>query len=217
MSLKSWKGFVLECGKIVTLPGGRYTDTKNLTILLSLAAQKKARKILELMTAYGDTAVALATVLPDAEVFTFDVSLEDGGPGTDQGNFNEILPRDQVGSAIRATDSEIAKRIHLTIDNGAKLAPLIRKSGPYDIAFIDGNHTWRYVIEDTRLALETVGDKGILVWDDYVQHAVEVVQVIDMLNYRTGDLIALVQGTRMCYVRLDPDKKARMEKAIADL
>ncbi|MGH7395567.1 MAG: class I SAM-dependent methyltransferase [Candidatus Methylomirabilales bacterium] len=202
----AWGAFLEKYGPLVTAPDGPLTWGKNLSVLLTLAARRKPARILELYTAFGHTAVALARAAPEARIFTFDVSLDLGAlpaPGTQR--------TDRVGEMVRASDnSDVRDRIAVTIGREAELPPKVRESGPYGALFVDGNHTFPYVVRDTALALETAEEDAIIVWDDHADHFPDVPRLIALLNLATGDRIVQVGGTWTCYAHLDRELREKL-------
>jgi predicted O-methyltransferase YrrM len=51
-----------------------------------------------------------------------------------------------------------------------------------DAVFIDGDHSKRTVLHDSRLARELIRPGGVIVWHDYDNPAVEVTQALDQLH-----------------------------------
>jgi hypothetical protein len=214
---ESWDLFQSRFGPIVKGPEGRYTLHGELAVLLTLAVRRQPRKILEMFTAYGHTACALAAACTTSEVFAFDVAKELGGYDAHSPFVGEVMSQKDVGSAILNAPEAVRSRIRLTVRNGLELADHIRVSGPYELVFVDGDHTWRHVADDTKLALELASDDAVIVWDDYSSGCPEVARFIDTLNGRSGDPVILVGGTRIGYTILNEEKRRTMRSAISDL
>jgi len=202
--IESWAAFSKKYPIVSDETPVKYTGGRNLSVLLSLAAHFKSGKIAELYTAYGYTAVALAKAVPKARVYAYDVCLE---YGAETPLSNEAMKLSEVGSAIKANPS---LNIELHVAAGKKLSGMILLYGPYDLVFVDGNHSFKCALEDTRLATVTVPPGGVIVWDDYWQHCPGVMELIDRINRQIGDPIILVEGTRVCYTVLDKPKKDKL-------
>jgi hypothetical protein len=198
-----------------------YTGGNDLAVVLALAQKRRPEKVLEMYTALGHTAAALAWTLPEATVYAYDTTQElgvwpyPGNGGKPTGA--EVPTADEVGRAIKALPPEVRERVHLGVHGPDDLHREIRAQGPYDFVFIDGNHSWRGVAEDTRVALDVVDEQAVLVWDDYWTPCYEVMRFIDVLNWRTADSIILVENTRVCYCWLTKAKYRMLKRAIADL
>lgn len=222
--IEPWQKFLELHGHIVSRRSGRWTSGLELESLLTLSARMNRSKLLELSCAEGDTAVALAEANPEATVFAFDVALELGGSDFDHYRSSEVRSVDVVGSAIRAAPPSVRERIHFRALPGHDIPRVVRALAPYDLIYIDGRHDWRFVAEDTKLAVYTATDGAVLVWDDYWEHCPEVRHFIDILNGRLGPVTGIpngpiknVEGTRLCYVELHRELRQRLEYAVEDL
>jgi predicted O-methyltransferase YrrM len=71
---------------------------------------------------------------------------------------------------------------------------------PCDAAFIDGDHSERVVTHDSELARALVRPGGMIIWHDYVNHAVEVTRVLDRLSF-DGWPIQAVEKTWLAFCR----------------
>jgi len=71
-----------------------------------------------------------------------------------------------------------------------------------DMVFIDADHSYDHVKQDTEIAREAMGDKpAIIVWHDYnfPEIGEGVTRYIDECNTRDGDRICHVIGTHVCF------------------
>jgi hypothetical protein len=139
-----------------------------LIAMAKLVRKHQPHKILEIGTFDGRTTLNLAANAPDdAKVYTLD------------------LPREQMDEAaltLLETDrTHVDKdasglRFHGTA-HGEKITQLFGDSatfdfGPYagqiDFMFVDGAHSYEYVIADTKTALKlTSGRNAVILWHDY--------------------------------------------------
>jgi predicted O-methyltransferase YrrM len=214
---QTWSEFEQAFGPVVPGGPGRYTGGKNLSMLLTLCGKHDPVRILEISTAYGHTSVAIVRSISHARVYTFDVCKEYGGYDSHSPYVHEIMSKDEVGSVIRALQDDSRERIDSVVARAGDLPYEIRLRAPYELAFVDGDHTWRRVVNDTKLALETLTDTGTIVWDDYQEPCPEIIHFIELMNWRTGGLITLVEETRMGYTILTKEKKAKLASALSDL
>lgn len=68
----------------------------------------------------------------------------------------------------------------------------------YDVVFIDGDHSFRAVDHDTRLALQVLEPNGIIIWHDY--HNLGTVDVKPFLDmYAQEQKLVHVIGTWLVY------------------
>lgn len=219
---QSLEGFRREWGSPLPVAEckAHYTAGRDLSIMLTMAKRWKPSKVLELSCAYGDTAVNLAGVLPsESRVFAFDVCREMGTriPPTSESNHHEILPRSEVGSSIQKAPEGIREKIHLFVARGEDISTFVKATHPYDFAYIDGGHTWRFVANDTKLVLETSTPDAVIVWDDYWDRCPEVRHFLNLLNRRVGNLLVFVEGSKLCYIVLNEEKRRKLQGAVDDL
>lgn len=213
----SWDKFSKRYGPVVVAPPGRYTLGRELSTLLTLAVYRQPAKILEMFTAYGHTACALAAACPESQVHAFDVCREKGGYDAESPFSGEVMSESDVGAAIRNAPDEVRARVNLVIEDGALLRKYIHNLAPYHFIYIDGDHTWRRVRGDTALALEVATDDATLVWDDYWKHCPDVVRFIDSVNREAGDFVTQVNDTRMCYTTLTKEIRQRLGEIVVAL
>jgi hypothetical protein len=130
------------------MPRGSWsTPTQDIVMLLKLALCVKPRRLLEIGSFRGYTALYLAqNVGAEASIVTVDRYSEHG-------------------EAYRETPE--AGRIERRI---GEIAPaLFAEDAPasYDLIFIDADHTYEGVRRDTELSLPLVSPGGYIVWHDY--------------------------------------------------
>lgn len=72
--------------------------------------------------------------------------------------------------------------------------------GPFDVAFIDGDHGYLAVMKDFVLAKRVVRPGGIIIFHDYQNPTVQVTEALDRL-YEGGIHIEHVRGTWLAFCR----------------
>ena len=160
--------------------------------LLAVAKSINARRVLEIGTYDGFTALNLVANLPEGgEVATVD--LPEGADQTElraQGISNAATG-DIIGSMYR-NEPERAKIKEVRADSSQlewkELAPKI------DLIFVDGCHDYQYVLKDSMNAIASVKSGGVIFWHDYGQ-AVDVTQVLDELAKKHP--VRAIKGTRL--------------------
>jgi predicted O-methyltransferase YrrM len=215
----TWRRFVAYTGGYrVRLPStdeGKYTKGETLTAVLRLAMMHNGDHLAEIGTAYGATTVKLAHACPASRVSTFDVCL-DLVPNNPSPYAEEVPPRSLAGVQIKEQPIQVRDRITAILEHPSTLRERVRELGPYGMIFIDGDHTWRSLIEDTRVALECVTPGSTIVWDDYTTSG-EIHAALDIINHRCWDRVVYVNKTRLCYASMDEDLLPQMRKAVVDL
>src|SRR5207253_9135364 len=65
-------------------------------------------------------------------------------------------------TAIRGTSANAHEA--LKHRKGRQVGPIL---GSFDLAFIDGDHGYETVKRDTEIALDLIGEDGVIAWHDY--------------------------------------------------
>jgi len=173
----------------------------------AIARSLQAKKVLEIGTYDGNSALVLAANShEEALVVTVDLP-PDWDPAKDQGTLAfssepiNLTDRSQLGSQIR--EHPAATRVKQvfgdsgTIDWG-------KLGGPFDLIFIDGCHSEKYVESDTRNALQQLAPGGIVVWHDYGMIP-DVSTVVDRFARELSTLkFAALEGTRLAMAIRNP-------------
>jgi SAM-dependent methyltransferase len=173
---------------------GTSLDVNEIIVLAAIAKFSNAKRIVEIGTFNGNTALNLAVNSPDdATVVTIDLPPTwNGGLAIDvpQGAKN-VTDRGKIGAQYRNTP--YANKIKQVYADSATL-DWSEMQVPFDMAFIDGCHYYDYVEADTRNLLRNLKAGGILVWHDYGEYR-DVSQVVD----ETAKTIPVkaVLGTRL--------------------
>jgi len=153
-----------------------------LLTIAGICRAMRPRRIFEMGTYSGASTLVMALNAPaDVEIVTLDFDTSDP----------------IIGSCFR--DSPLVSRIRQVRGDTRTF-----DFGPYrqveDLVFIDANHAYEFVRDDTARAFEILRPGGVIVWDDYrwlPEHR-ECVGVTNFLN----DLIVTrkcfsIQGTRL--------------------
>jgi predicted O-methyltransferase YrrM len=74
---------------------------------------------------------------------------------------------------------------------------------PCEAVFIDGDHSEAVVLHESKLARQLIRDRGIIVWHDYSNKAVEVTQVLDFLHDNEGWPIECVENSWLAFMRVE--------------
>ena len=175
---------------------GPSLDPAELVVVTAVAQFLQARKVIEIGTWDGNTALNLAANTPDdACITTVDL------PQEWEGDFDIEVPYLKTN---RTNPTKTGRQFKGTAYEG-KIRQVLCDSAlldwgdhgaPYDMAFIDGCHAYDYVRKDTENALRSVRKGGVVMWHDYgmikeVSRAVdETAQHMDVKAIR-GTRIAL--------------------------
>ena len=141
------------------------SDLLSLCLITRLVQPKR---IFEIGTARGYTALQFAANAPDAEVFTLDLP-QDAGTVLPITVMDRRFAGVEKGASLQGRKE--AGRIHRLLGDSATFdfSPYSRS---IDLFFIDGAHTYEYVKNDTLKALECCHEGSVIIWHDYGRRGV---------------------------------------------
>jgi hypothetical protein len=156
---------------------GNQTMT-GLVYLVTIAKELEARRLFEIGTYNGVTALTLAVNLPGATVHTLDLPAG-AKPALRLGtsDASNIIPFSARAYEGRSEGARVVQ--HLGDSATFDYAPF-RNS--FDLVYVDGAHSLDYVSNDTSAAFEIVSDAGAIVWDDYWRRLPEVAAFLHSLD-----------------------------------
>lgn len=170
--------------------------------VIGLARQVAQRAVFEIGTFNGRTALNLAANLPPSvRVFTLDLPPE--RVSTTRLRLDEadvqFAQKDTIGDLLHRY--ELANRTTQLIGDSASFdySPY---AGAMDMVFVDGSHSYDYVINDTQQALKMLRPGGVVVWHDYGAWA----GVTKALNERHAqdprfESIRHIRGTTLAFLK----------------
>jgi hypothetical protein len=130
------------------IPHGSWsTPLADLVMLLKISVCTQPRRLMELGSYRGYTALLLAQhISPDAKIVTIDRDPEHGEAYRETSHANRIERRvGEVDRAMFAGDEPAS----------------------YDLIFVDADHSYASVRNDTELVLPLLSPAGFVVWHDY--------------------------------------------------
>ncbi len=161
----------LTATRLSELPAeASYVD---LIYLCLMAKYINAQNLLEIGTLYGRTTVNLAyNTPPKARIITADLGNDEPGIGK---------RREEVGVKFRGLP--VAHKITQLLVDSTNLD--LSCYEPFGFIFIDGNHEYQAVKQDTLKCLDALRRGGILAWHDYGLSE-EVTHWLDELRVEQG-------------------------------
>ena len=187
-------------------------------LLLKLLVMLQPRAVFEIGTFLGTRTALLASQGPaDLRIFTLDLP-----PGTTPGA--EITDH----HVVERTHSELGRKFRGTAWE-SQITQLFGDSArfdfsPYhraiDLIYIDGSHSYAYVVSDTHNAIAMVRDGGVLLWDDYgsVRSEYGTTRYLESLRRRGYPVFRLGTPNRRsalrgrAVMRVDPSLLERFER-----
>lgn len=174
---------------------GTSVELDELIAILAIVRLIHANKIIEIGTFDGNTTLNMALNIGDTgSVVTLDLPSEGLGEANQSGisQPTKFEQRQYVGH-------QVERKITQVYGDSAEL-DWDALDSPFDLAFIDGDHTSPYVLSDTRNTLSVLNPGGIIIWHDYEVRSVAT--VLDRAAER-GEPIYWIQGTRLAVARFD--------------
>jgi predicted O-methyltransferase YrrM len=172
---------------------GTSVDIMELISLLTIAQVIQAKCVLEIGTFDGNTALNLAANTPvGATIVTVDL------PEQWDGKFQVQVPTDHQN----ITDRRVTGGQYKGRPEQAKITQVLGDSAAldwsqlpamFDLAFIDGCHSYEYATLDTKNVLQRMRPGGVVVWHDYGQ----IPEVSRAVDETTGLKKYAIQGTRL--------------------
>jgi predicted O-methyltransferase YrrM len=166
----------------------------------AIARALQAKKILEIGTYDGNSALVLATnsdsnsivitvdLPPDFDPVKHRISLAFSKEPIN------LTERDKLGTQL--FQHQASSRVRQVYGDSGSL-DWSKLGGPFNLIFIDGCHTERYVESDTQNALKQLAPGGIIVWHDYGMIA-DVSTVVDRFAREMKSMrYTAIEGTRL--------------------
>lgn len=174
---------------------GTTLDIEEVASLLAIVKFSGAKKILEIGTFDGSTALNMAAnTPPDAQIVTVDLPPNWGGDlslNTPK-DYQNITDRMTVGRRFLNTPYE--RKIEQVFGDSAVL-DWSKLPVPFDVIFIDGCHYYDYVAKDTQNALKYArAGGGLIIWHDY-GYFKDVSDVVDETSSKIK--VRAIAGTRL--------------------
>lgn len=166
-----------------------------LLVLSRLVRERAPRTIFEIGTFDGRTTLNLAANAPEgATVHTLDLPASPA-PALELHRWDRQFVRDDL-SGIRLKGSDVESRVHRHRGDSATFdfAPY-----PSQLVFVDGAHSYEYVLSDSRRALAMLdGGRGTILWHDYGSWP-GVTQALDELQAGDPEFAGLrsIEGTTL--------------------
>ena len=140
------------------------TRQRDYEALAAVCLYRKPQLIFEIGTYLGVTSDFFLQLLSDCRVVSIAYVNRKWNIFRDRHN-NSGLPRKQIGSCVQQR-----RRCRFTqlIGDSHKLRAddLLKEYGHFDLVFIDGDHSYEGVLQDTKLVREIIGECGVICWHD---------------------------------------------------
>ena len=173
---------------------GMTLNIEEVASLLAIVKFSGAQKIFEIGTFDGGTALNLAAnTSAETQITTLDLPPDWDGEFTADTpkELRNLTNRKTVGQRFVNTPQQ--KKITQVFGDSSAI-DWAQLPVPFDIVFIDGCHSYRYVAKDTENALKYVGPGGLILWHDYGY----VKDVSDVVDQTASEIkVSAIAGTRL--------------------
>jgi len=176
------------------LPARDYMQVSEIGFILTVLDTVDPKRMIEFGVNQGNTA---RTILDNIESVEYYLGVD--------------VPSDYVTPIVTQRMEVPKEPAHLVRDD-PRFELFLRYSGhsdneivskkPFDVAFIDGDHSYRGVIVDYRLSRWIVRKGGWIFFHDYNNYSVEVTQVLEDLQQNENRKLFHVNGTWLAYEQL---------------
>lgn len=175
---------------------------EELRCIAKLVKHYQPKTIFEIGTFDGRTTLNMAMNAPDAEIITVDLPPEELHTTSFRIKKadHSFIKKETSGARFKGREEE--KRIAQIYADSAKF-DYSKYHSKVDMVFIDGAHTYEYVLSDTKNSRGLLRDgKGVLIWHDYGWR--EVIQALN--EYYENDSffkdIKNIEGTTLAYLEI---------------
>ena len=133
----------------------------------ALVIRHHPMRIFEIGTFDGRTSLNMIANAPEgAHLWTLDLPQENVDTTIYRLDEGEKAYVRKAGSGARFLESSLQHRITQIYADSAHYDPQ-ELTGVMDMVFVDGSHSFDYVLSDTRLALRLLRTGGVIIWHDY--------------------------------------------------
>jgi hypothetical protein len=165
-------------------------------VLLHLVRARAPATFLEIGTHLGYTTRILAEKFPAMRITTVDPGDRVPADHRPPNQHGEYLPQDQIGMLVAG-----APNVTVVRKTFAQYCAEDRAGQRFDFIFVDGDHRYDAVLEDSRLALDCVRPGGVVAWHDY-NNVQDVNRALSQLHIPGGRSIVTLHNTWMAYLDL---------------
>ncbi|MCP4672179.1 MAG: class I SAM-dependent methyltransferase [Desulfobacula sp.] len=173
---------------------GTSIDIYELVCINSLVKQYNPKIVFEIGTYDGNTTINIASNSSnDCQIYTLDLPPK----------WNGSLEKDVPDDYVNVTDRKLLGRQISYYKDKYNITQIFEDSAkfdwnslpnPLDLIFIDGNHYYEYVKQDTENALKYINNKGCIIWHDYGEY-LDVSNAVDEISGNFN--IVAVKNTRL--------------------
>lgn len=180
-------------------------STLELAVINSLVRGRRPEAIFEIGTFDGRTTLNLAAnAPPNARVLTLDLPAElaDGTAFELDENDRVYIQKPEPGARFKG--NPLSQRI-VQLRGDSATFDYTQFLGQMELVFVDGSHSYAYVLNDSHMAMRLLGQRGIIIWHDYGCDCEGVTRALNELFGSRAEFKNLkhIRGTRLAYLETD--------------
>lgn len=138
-----------------------------LATITTVVRRQRPRRIFEIGTFDGRTTLNMVANAPeDGHLFTLDLPPAKQPDVRLELDENDLKYIRKPESGRRLRDHPLADRVTQLFGDSASF-DFSPYHGTIDLVFVDGSHSYDYVLNDSRVASDLIGDRGTIIWHDY--------------------------------------------------
>ena len=163
----------------------------------------KPETIFEIGTFDGRTTLNMALNAPEAKIFTLDLPKQDLAKTKFRVKTGDLEFINKNQSGVRFIGTDEGERITQIYADSAQF-DYSKFENKIDLIFIDGSHTYDYVISDTIAAMKLLRNrKGVIIWHDYGWF--EVIKALNELYLKGGVFADMknIEGASLAFLKID--------------
>jgi len=199
----------LDVTLLEPLFAGGNVSLLELMVIANVAKQAEPPMAFEIGTFDGRTTLNIAANLTlPAKVYTLDLPKSDLGETKFALAPGETAFVDKTKSGARFIGTAYEKQITQLYGDSATF-DFSPYEGQMGLVFVDGSHSYDYILQDTANALRLASDNGFILWHDYQQDWPGVIRALNELKERdkTCTGLAKIEGTSLVMLKRENSRR----------
>jgi len=199
----------LDLTLLEPLAGGGNVSMLELMVIANIAKQAEPPTAFEIGTFDGRTTLNLAANLKlPAEVYTLDLPSDELGETKFALAPGESAFVDKEHSGAKFIGTPYAKKITQLYGDSATF-DFSPYAGQMGLVFIDGSHSYDYVLQDSESAFRLASENAVILWHDYQQDWPGVIRALnELLQTDTACAgMARIEGTSLVILKRENSRR----------
>ena len=196
----------IEVLEPVDVPGG--LTLEELCVIVGIVKQIDNPRIFEFGSFRGRTCINLLNNVPDAQVTTIDLPLDFDASSGEQMHWiakdKETVLNYERGVFFKKY-ADLSKSVERLFGDSMTF-DFSKYHRQFDFVFIDANHSYQNVINDSEVARQLIKPEGgIILWHDYSEHPelAGLVKALHLIRDKQRLNIKQIKRTKFAYLKLE--------------